>query len=110
MNPQPGWHHGTRAGDRHTTVTLSGEIDMSGAGQLQDLLQQAVHGAEAVTVDVADAGFIDSTVISALVAARNTAHSTGRRFTLINPDAQVRRVLQITGILDTLTEARPGPS
>ena len=66
-----------------------------------------MRAAEVVTLDLADVGLIDSTVISALVAARNTAHDTGHHLFVTNPAAQVRRVLQITGILDTLTDPLP---
>ncbi|MET8147098.1 STAS domain-containing protein [Actinoplanes sp. NPDC049668] len=104
MNPDLAWHYETGAHDGHTIITLIGEIDMRGAGTLHDILQKALHTAEAVTVDIAGVGFIDSTVISAFVAARNSAQSTDRTFAVINPGAQVRRVLQITGVLDTLTD------
>ncbi|MEU4625693.1 STAS domain-containing protein [Actinoplanes sp. NPDC023801] len=49
----------------------------------------------------------DSTVISALVTARNEARATGGRFVLINPTMPVRRILQITGVLEALVAAPP---
>ena len=104
MNPEPTWRHDVRTADGHTVIGLTGEIDMSGAADLETLLKRAVDAARDVTVDIAGVQFIDSTVISALINARNTATAGGGRFTLVNPGAQVRRVLQITGVLDTLAE------
>ncbi|MEU7905762.1 STAS domain-containing protein [Actinoplanes sp. NPDC049118] len=101
---EPTWRHDVRTADGHTTIELTGEIDMSGSTRLQDLLDQAVNAASAVTVDVAAVGFIDSTVISAFVRANNTAATRGCRFVVVNPSAQVRRVLHITGVLSTLAE------
>lgn len=104
MNPELTWRHHAHTADGHTTIELTGEIDMSGAADLEALLDQAVGAAQNVTVDVAGVQFIDSTVISAFVKAHNSATARGRRFTVVNPVAQVRRVLQITGVLDSLAE------
>ena len=103
MNPEQGWAAITDTSGDGTTITLSGEIDMTGAARLQEILQDAVRVAATVLVDLSDVRFIDSTVISALVNGRNTANAAGRRLTVVNPAAQVQRVLQITGVLDTLT-------
>ncbi|OJF11118.1 STAS domain-containing protein [Couchioplanes caeruleus] len=107
MNTNLTWQYQIRTDAGHRIVTLSGEIDMIGVERLQELLQDAVRSAELVTVDIAGVGFIDSTVISALVAARNAAHRIGRRFTVINPATHVRRVLHMTGVLDNLTIPHP---
>ncbi|MEV8509765.1 STAS domain-containing protein [Actinoplanes sp. NPDC051475] len=109
MTPEPTWRHHVRTADGHTTIELTGEIDMSGATHLQQLLAQAVGAARTVTVDVAGVQFIDSTVISALVTAHNTATANGCHFAVVNPGALVRRVLQITGVLDTLAEDNASP-
>ncbi|ONI93083.1 hypothetical protein ALI22I_00220 [Saccharothrix sp. ALI-22-I] len=103
MNPDPGWSHETHTSDGRTTITLAGEIDMSDAGQLRQLLHDTLHRAAVVTVDIAAVRFIDSAVIGALISAHNTATATGREFTVVNAAGQVHRVLQMTGILDILT-------
>jgi anti-sigma B factor antagonist len=103
VNPDPDWCHDTHASDGRTTLTLSGEIDMTGAGELRQLPHDAVHGAEVVTVDIAALRFIDSEVIGALVSAHSAATAAGRVFSVVNAAGQVRRVLQATGILDSLT-------
>ncbi|SCL44751.1 anti-anti-sigma factor [Micromonospora citrea] len=103
MNPEPTWQHQIHANGNRKTVVLSGEIDMQGAARLQNLLHAAVRAADVVQVDTAEVSFIDSSVISALVVARNTAARAGRRLAVVNPSPQVHRVLDVTGVLDSLT-------
>ncbi|WP_071808378.1 STAS domain-containing protein [Couchioplanes caeruleus] len=90
----------------HTATARVANILLTVLLMMQELLNDAVRTAEIVTVDVGRVRFIDSTVISALVAARNTANHIGCRFILINPAARVRRILQITGVLDIMTDPR----
>lgn len=104
MNPEPIWRHDVRTADGHTTIELAGEIDISAVAHLQDLLDQAIDTARTVTVDVAAVQFIDSAVIGALIKAHNTAAARDCRFTIANPGAWVRHVLQVTGVLDTLAD------
>ncbi|MEU5949436.1 STAS domain-containing protein [Micromonospora sp. NPDC047465] len=54
-----------------------------------------------VEVDLAGLTFIDSTVISTLVGAHHAA-SRGVDLTLVNAAGQVRRVLDMTGIMQML--------
>lgn len=107
MNPEPTWQHQVRADGDTRTVVLSGEIDINGTAELDRLLRQAVQSACGVRVDIAGVTFIDSTVITALINSQNLARAAGCRFVLVNPKAQVKRVLAITGVLDALTIHTP---
>jgi anti-sigma B factor antagonist len=82
-------------------VTLSGEIDMSCSDELISLLTNTARGADAdtVQVDLAEVGFMDSSGIDALIAGYRAAHVAGRRFTVIRPQQNVRRVFEIAGVL-----------
>ena len=104
MTSAPLWRYRQRADDAgHSVITLGGEIDVNAAVALRHLLQQAVRDGSTVTVDVAEVGFIDSTVIGALVTAHNAAAAAGRSFVLVGAHARVRRVLRMTGVLETPT-------
>ncbi|MEU2615651.1 STAS domain-containing protein [Micromonospora sp. NPDC007271] len=103
MNSDPTWQHQIHAEGDRRTVVLSGEIDMNDAPRLQDLLHAAVDNADVVEVDAAAVTFIDSSVISALITARNTAATTGGHLSLVNASPQVHRVLDVTGVLKALT-------
>ncbi|MFU8854337.1 STAS domain-containing protein [Micromonospora sp. SL1-18] len=103
MNPELTWQHQIHTeGDRRTVVPY-GEIDMNGAPRLQDLLHTAVDNADIVEIDATAVTFIDSSVISALITARNTATTTGRHLSLVNASPQVHRILDVTGVLNALT-------
>lgn len=104
-NPQQSWQHQVRVEPDRSIVLLAGEIDVTGAAQLLALLDRTIHSTQRVDVDMAAVQFIDSTVISALITARNTATATGTQLVLTNPSRNTRRVLDITGVLDVLSTA-----
>ena len=52
----------------------------------------------AVLVDLSDCEFIDSTGLSLLVEAKRRLSEERRRFGVCCPDADVRRLLELTGI------------
>ena len=54
-------------------------------------------------VDLADVDFCDSTGIGAIVRPRNTAALENATVHVINPRGPGHRVLDVTGMLDSLT-------
>ncbi|MEU9509314.1 STAS domain-containing protein [Micromonospora sp. NPDC048170] len=100
---QPSWRHQVRVEPDRRVVLLSGEIDVNGAGHLLDLLSHTITTAHRVDVDMAAVQFLDSTVIGALITARNTATAAGRQLVVTSPSRTARRVLGITGVLDALS-------
>jgi anti-anti-sigma factor len=82
---------GVVTGDR-VVVTVSGEVDMSTA----DAMRQAAtkDGAGAATLDLRDVTFFDSAAIHALL---RIAEQYGESLSVL-PSAQVRRVLEISGL------------
>jgi anti-anti-sigma factor len=55
-----------------------------------------------VIVDIANVTFCDSTGIGALVRAQAEAAEHGTVMQIANPNPAVRRVLEVTGVLDAL--------
>ena len=81
------------------TVRVSGELDQGTAPELREVLGDAVSGAGvAVLVDLSACNFIDSTGLSLLVEAKRRLAEDGRGFGVCCPDADVRRLLELTGI------------
>jgi len=82
------------------TVSVSGELDQSTAPELRTALADALaEGADGgVLVDLSDCRFIDSTGLSLLVEAKRQLGDDERRFGVCCPDADVRRLLELTGI------------
>ncbi len=85
-------------------LAVSGELDLAAASSLEEELGQALEsGSEVIVVDLADLDFIDSTGLSVLVRAHQRAQETGLQLGLVNPGAQVERLLSLTGLTQRLT-------
>lgn len=89
-------------------VKLKGELDIAGAPQLRDSLAQlAKEPGCSILVDVADLTYLDSTGISVLVVAAKRVRSEGGIFTVANVSGGVRRILEITGLVEFLEKPDP---
>jgi len=101
----PIWQHSVRRDGDVCSVALSGELDLGLGDTLTDVLAQQIRrpGTAAVRVDLAAVTFIDSWAIGVLVKARQAAAAAGCRFFVSNPHGHVRRVLDVAGVLPTLS-------
>jgi anti-sigma B factor antagonist len=92
-------------------VSVSGELDQSTAPELRTALANVFDGPGGVLVDLSDCAFIDSTGLSLLVETKRHLAEESRPFGVCCPDADVRRLLELTGIdqavglFDTRAEA-----
>lgn len=77
--------------DAQYVISLSGEVDLYTAPQLEEALAQ---DARAYVVDLIDCEFMDSTGLGVLVAARARVE----RLALIAPGIEVQRILEISGM------------
>jgi len=89
---------------RQVTVRLAGEIDLAAAPRVESAIEEALAGEEGVeiTIDLEGVTFLDSTGLRVLVAAHARCAGEGRSLTLVNPSASVSRILEITGLGQTL--------
>lgn len=86
-------------------LVVSGEVDVVSAGRFREHLAAALDSAPAaLTVDLGGVTFLDSTGLSALVYAHNRARDEGIDLTVADPQPQVRRLLDVTGLLTVFTE------
>jgi anti-sigma B factor antagonist len=94
-----------------TVLTVSGEVDAATTERFRAALVE-VQGLR-VVVDLSGVTFLDSAGISALIAARHRLPSGGE-LRVIGLRPNVRRVLEITGLLDFFNvdtpDDRPAPS
>ena len=87
-----------------TVVAVTGELDLTTSPTLEQQLEELRNsGPELLIVDLRGVEFMDSTGLSVLVRGHQRAADAGHRFALVNGGAQVRRLLDITGITDRLT-------
>ncbi|MDG4807556.1 STAS domain-containing protein [Micromonospora sp. WMMD1120] len=81
-------------------VEVAGEIDMSNAHLLVELLESpAVAAVPLVTVDLSMVTFFGASGVDALVRMRALLSERGGGLTLRDPAPIVRRVLELTGTL-----------
>ena len=92
----------SRAGD-HAVVELVGELDLSTAGLLYQHLAELNHeGVNHVAIDLAGLEFLGSVGISALVSEHKRTTAMKGELILLYPQPQVRKVLEIAGLMDIL--------
>lgn len=114
---RPQFHDGLGPGRRivrplagKAVLELFGEYDLDAREKLHEVLGTLIEHNDLVVVDVTEAAFIDSSVIHALMAAHREAASRGHRMRLqLGTKAIVRKVIEISGLLDELecAETRP---
>ena len=86
-------------------VAVVGEIDISNSDLLRVRLLNVLSALHPyrIEVDLAGVTFLDCRGVTVLVALSQAAARTGCRLWITNPQPIVRRVLDLTGLLDALT-------
>jgi anti-anti-sigma factor len=86
------------AGASGPIVILSGEADLTSAGQLSALIAaQLAAGTRQLTLDVSGLSFADTASIRTLVLAARTLKERGGSLVLLRPQETVARVLDLLG-------------
>jgi anti-sigma B factor antagonist len=105
----------TRHGDSNVpVVAVSGEVDVYAAPALRDGLTDLLQDGSSVVVDLTEVGFLDSTGLGALVAARTAAADKGGTLPLVCTHQRILKLFTITGldgvfnIYNTVDEAVAG--
>ncbi|HEU4894306.1 MAG TPA: STAS domain-containing protein [Acidimicrobiia bacterium] len=99
-------------GSDAVVVSLQGEIDLSSARVLTEVMESVfADGLRNIVIDATAVTFMDSTGLHALVQAKRSIHERGIRIILV-PSPQVRRTLELVfpeplfaARLDTVEEA-----
>jgi anti-anti-sigma factor len=96
-----------------TLIAISGELDMSNAHRLTELVQHVARGRPLrVVLDMSEVSFFCAAGVSALLRARNTIMAAGGQLVLRDPSPRTWKVLTITCTdhvfpLDTRMTAAP---
>jgi anti-sigma B factor antagonist len=86
-------------------LELEGEHDIYTAPKLRDRLGELVETGPGVVVDLSGASFVDSSILGALLNARQRAVDARKGFAVCltsQSAAAVRRVFEMTGLSETL--------
>jgi anti-sigma B factor antagonist len=88
-----------RLGRETYLVSLTGELDMHVAPQLDEALERTIDdGASRVLVDLSAVGFIDSTGVAALLRAARRLRERGGELRLVCDDRRIIRTFELAGI------------
>lgn len=79
-----------------TVIALEGDVDVTGAPQLRDLLAGSISPGGRILLDLAGVTFVDSSGVGVLVTAHRKAAEAGASFGLASPSATVTRVFELT--------------
>lgn len=81
-------------------VSIRGELDLTHAADARSALELAASEPErALVIDLTGCDFLDSTGVSAIVAASRSARGAGSGVTVASTaGSEVRRILDLTGI------------
>ncbi len=85
--------------DGMAKLVLSGELDISTADELRDLLDSCVQDhSPRICVDLSGVRFIDSRTIGVLIGAQKRAEAAGGGLRVSNPQPPVRKAFDILGL------------
>jgi anti-anti-sigma factor len=90
--------------ERLVTVALAGELNMSGARRVQEVVQRPCEGGcEHLVIDLRELSFIDSGGVRALLGAVNTCAEHYCRLEVVRCGQEApRRALGVLGLEDVL--------
>lgn len=88
-------------GDVVEGFRVVGELDLFSSPRLVAVVEaNGPRLAPVVTIDVSELGFCDSTGLYSLVDCQRVAAANGSRMRLGRPSASLRRILELTGLLE----------
>ncbi len=109
MSPEPFGVRREKLDGGITAITVSGELDMNTAPQLEQELEAVLAETDAcLMLDLSDCEFIDSTGIALIVRSwkqldREAGGEGEGRLVLCSHNHQVRRLLKITGVESSIS-------
>ncbi len=81
-------------------VVVQGEVDADNKTKMGSEILDGTEGASKVLVDLSGLTFIDSSGLGELLRINEVADSRSQQFEIVEASAAVRRILDITGLLD----------
>ncbi|MDA0180224.1 STAS domain-containing protein [Solirubrobacter phytolaccae] len=88
----------TREAGAGVVLVLTGELDLAGAPDLNEALTEAREAGGALTLDLSELEFIDSSGLGVLVRFHNAAEAAGYEYSVIAGPPQVHRAFVLSGL------------
>jgi anti-sigma B factor antagonist len=91
-----------------TIVEAHGELDLGTVPVVErEVAQLREQGVESIVLDLRELTFIDSSGLNLLLRLDAEARSDGFRFSIVEGDGPVRRLLELTNLADDFARAEP---
>jgi stage II sporulation protein AA (anti-sigma F factor antagonist) len=106
------WHHTVTRNGGTSIVALHGELDMGGREALVKVLVDELARPDTIAVraDLGGVDFMDSSGMQALINAYHVAEGMDRGFVVVGAQGNVRKALDLVGLLSFLTDGTPPAS
>ena len=89
--------------DGYELLAVGGEIDIATSPRLIAALNDIATDTDGtVIVDLSEVEFMDSTGLALLIRAQRRLSRYGRGFAVVCPDGAVRRIFELTDMVETL--------
>ena len=76
-------------------ITANGEIDLENSGGLREQIASALDANTAVSINMSDVNYIDSSGVAALIESKQRAGEGGKEFKIIKPSEAVLSVIKL---------------
>jgi len=97
-----------RATGEQATVTLAGELDFAAAPEVTSSLERLTGQSTAIVLDIESVTFIDSAGLRCILVCEGLCRDGDVELRLTPGSARVRRVFEVTGLLDRLPAREAG--
>jgi len=97
-------HHVVTDASDDVVIVLTGDIDMSAAGELRVVLDEVLANDRDVCVDVTRVDLIDSSGLRELLRAQALAARRQHTFSVSSPTPIVRRVLEVADAMGLVAD------
>lgn len=76
-------------------ITANGEIDLENSGGLREQIASALDANTAVSINMNDVNYIDSSGVAALIESKQRAGEGGKEFKITKPSEAVLSVIKL---------------
>lgn len=91
----------------HVTIVVEGELDVSGARELQACVSEALERLtwdRSITIDVRGLTYTDSSGLAGLLRARAASDDVAVAFRISEPSPALRRLIEMAGVANLLPD------
>jgi anti-anti-sigma factor len=88
------------ADDGRVVITPSGELDMATQGELRAVLERAAAESSAVTLDLGELRFLDTSGLRLILETAEASRRDGFAFSVLPGAEPVQRLFAIAGVTD----------